>query len=273
MQNKVKLIAYILICVVIVFACSIIPFNIWRNMDIESRGITSIRGNSMTPTIKNNDILFVQPTKFERGEIVVARCPSSKEYSAATNIALLKRIVGLPGETIELTKDGVLINGKLLEEEYTNNVEFTFQKSNDVNEIILSDNEYFLIGDNRENSFDSRHVGAVHASNFLYGLTLKPNDYTMTLYFWFGIAIFANLLAIVVLPILFFLILTHQPKAIRLKKHIDVDTVPMANINKSVKNNPIKSGKKHKNKKPTSTKVKMASKAKLKQARNKKKRR
>lgn len=220
-KYKLKMALYICLCIAIIIACVAIPIKIWVSSDIVGRGITSIRGDSMTPTIHNNDILYVQPTKFERGEIVVAKCPSSEKYSATTDIALLKRIVGLPGEIVEITADGILINGVLLEEEYTTTQNKTLSTDNDFEEVILSDNEYFLLGDNRENSFDSRHVGAVHGTAFLYGLTIEPNEYTYSLIFkWIAIASFIILgYSISVIGLLFAFTYDYKSET---KKKVDV---------------------------------------------------
>lgn len=175
---KKKKVIYWVVSICITACFTILPLCLWVMSGMKYTGITSIRGTSMAPTIENNDILFYQPVKFERGEIVVAKCPSTSKYSASNGVALLKRIVGVPEETVEIVSDGVLVNGKLLDEPYTNNVSKTLQKENDISEIILSYGEYFLLGDNRETSFDSRHVGAFHESSFLYGLTTEPNEYT-----------------------------------------------------------------------------------------------
>lgn len=218
-ENKTKLAIYIVSCIAILLLFSVLPFYLWLTSDIETRGVTSVRGNSMTPLIENNDVLYVQPTKFERGEIVVALCPRSEDYKATTNVAFLKRIVGLPGETIEMTKDGVLVNGELLEETYTTNAHLSLQDSNKYNEIILSDNEYFLLGDNRDISFDSRHVGGVHSSRFLYGLTIEPNEHTKSLWISFIVLAIVNLIAIIALPIFIFLAMTFQLTPKRLSPH------------------------------------------------------
>jgi signal peptidase I len=142
-------------------------------------GVISIRGDSMTPTMGNNDIAYVKEVEFVRGEIVVAKCPASEKYSITEGTALLKRIVGLPGEIVKITEDGVLINGKLLDESsYTDDQAKTLNDDVEFDEIYLSDREYYLLGDNRTESFDSRHVGEVTESEFLYALTTSPNDYT-----------------------------------------------------------------------------------------------
>jgi signal peptidase I len=216
-NSKPKLFIYITSWILIVILFTIVPAYCWMTAGLKWIGITSIRGNSMSPTIVNNDIMYVQPVEYERGAIVVALCPNSKEYVSTSNAPLLKRIIGLPGETIELTKDGVLINGELLQEEYVQNVEKTFLESNNVNELILSDHEYFLMGDNRVSSFDSRHVGPFHRSGFLYGLTTEPNEYTFSLWIMAACVCICNVLAIVLLPnlILIFLTYKNQPKTLK----------------------------------------------------------
>lgn len=212
-NNKAKLIGFIISTLIIVALLIYAPIQGWLTSGIEMRGITSIRGTSMEPTIKDNDILYVQEVKFERGEIVMTSLPDGDG-----SISLLKRIVGLPGETIEITKDGVVINGQLLPEEYTDATQ-TLQENNIYEEIILSDNEYFLLGDNRSLSYDSRHIGAFNARNFLYGLTQEPNEYTAWLTVAWTMIVIMNVLLIIILPTVLFLCLTMAPKPNDNKKH------------------------------------------------------
>lgn len=169
--------------IVILIVLTILPWVMWIGSDMMTRGLSVVRGPSMEPTIVDMQIVYVKPVDFERGEVVVATCPSTTKYPNMAGSSLLKRIVGLPGEVVEITDDGILINGELLEESYVTDMTATIQEENEIEEIILSDNEYFLVGDNRHNSFDSRHVGAIHSSNFLYAVTTSPNQYTKTLLF------------------------------------------------------------------------------------------
>ena len=160
-------------------AFAILPLYLWLTSGMMNIGMMSMRGNSMTPTLADNGIAYVKEVEFKRGEIVVAKCPPSDKYSITEGTALLKRIVGLPGEIVKITEDGVLINNNLLDESsYTNDQNKTLNDDVEFDEIYLSDREYYLLGDNRTESFDSRHVGAVNESEFLYALTTKPNDYT-----------------------------------------------------------------------------------------------
>jgi signal peptidase I len=211
-KNKIKLVALILICITIALMFTVLPFQLWMQSDALTTGITSIRGDSMTPTIQNNDILYVHPIEFERGEIVIANCPNTTQYASANDILLLKRIVGIPGDSIEITKEGVLINGILLEEDYIEIENETLRDTNDINEIVLSDGEYFLLGDNRVNSFDSRHVGAVHQTEFVYGLTTEPNEYTYQIWSKVAVVAVVNLIGVFALSALVFVLLTIDPK-------------------------------------------------------------
>lgn len=172
---------FILSIFIPLFFSLLFPCIYGTQFSIEQRGVTSIRGDSMLPSIRDNQILYTQPVQFERGEIVAVLSPNHEKWYSVENLSLLKRIVGLPGEHVEITKDGVKIDGELLVEPYTDSVFSSLLETNDVNEVVLAENEYFLLGDNRKISFDSRHVGPIHKMNFLYGLTTTPNQNTYKL--------------------------------------------------------------------------------------------
>lgn len=94
-------------------------------------------------------------SKPERGDIVIVNGP---EYPKR----LIKRVIGLPGETIDFADGRVLINGQPLEEQYV--VGLTSQRSV-TTPIVVPDHAYFLMGDNREHSVDSRVLGAIPFSS------------------------------------------------------------------------------------------------------------
>lgn len=120
-----------------------------------------VRGNSMDATFTNNDYLIVEKINYlfnppERGDVVIFRSP------AENNRNLIKRIVGLPGEKIEVTGAKVVVtpeDGRQLElaEPYVINRQTTPQ--NIVKQ--LGNDEYFVLGDNRPVSYDSRFWGAL----------------------------------------------------------------------------------------------------------------
>jgi len=84
-----------------------------------------------------------------------------------TNTYLCKRVIGLPGETV-LIKDGyVYINGEILDESLYTEMGTTYIPGKVSEEWILGDNEYFLMGDNRKHSKDSRYFGVVKTENIM----------------------------------------------------------------------------------------------------------
>lgn len=132
----------------------------------------------MTPTIQDNQIVYLDATRYERGEIIVAEIPLVEGFESVAGVDMIKRIVGLPGEIIKLTNKGIYIDGELLTEPYVEDIENTLLDHMEIKEFILSDNEYFLVGDNRTESLDSRNLGPIHKSYFKYSVTVEPNEIT-----------------------------------------------------------------------------------------------
>lgn len=109
-----------------------------------------IPSSSMEPTLLSNSFAIINGTKYwwsspERGDIIVF-------YSEELEETLIKRVIGLPGEEVSFEDGLVHINGRILSEPYLSSEEFTlaFQTFN------VPEQEYFLLGDNRMNSYDSR---------------------------------------------------------------------------------------------------------------------
>ncbi len=115
-----------------------------------------VEGNSMMPGLRHGDLLHVLPTcwtrgGFERGAVVVAKSP------VADGAYWVKRVVGLPGEFVTVSEDGgALINDAPLPEPYRAGVAGRQRRSPP---WWCDDHEYFLMGDNRAESDDSRRYG------------------------------------------------------------------------------------------------------------------
>jgi signal peptidase I len=125
-----------------------------------------VNGSSMDPTLHNNDLLIVDKITYrfgepERGDIIVFAPPED------TDIFFVKRIVGLPGETVEFNNGQVLIRneeypaGFKLDESYlVGDNQETHLPSRDNQNFTVPENHYFVMGDNRNASNDSRRCFA-----------------------------------------------------------------------------------------------------------------
>jgi signal peptidase I len=123
-------------------------------------GAVTYEGTSMLPGIKDGDRLvlarFDRGAEFDvkRGDIVLFRYPRDPEK------LYVKRLVGLPGETVEVRSDGrVLIDGKELAEPYVDPKLNVMDTSDPP--VYVEPHHYYVLGDNRDNSSDSRMWGAV----------------------------------------------------------------------------------------------------------------
>ena len=125
--------------------------------------ITPVRvdGDSMHPTLLDGEILLLKKydKKFERFDIVVFEYDSSK---------LVKRIIGLPGDKVEYKNNTLYINNEIIEEVFLDEDVKTSNFSLTQLELEkIPEDYYFVIGDNRNNSTDSRIIGPVHKKYIL----------------------------------------------------------------------------------------------------------
>ena len=114
---------------------------------------TEVIGSSMVPTLEDKDQLITDKITYrfrdpERFDIVVFPHEPMNEY-------YIKRIIGMPGETVEIGEDGTIyIDGRVLEENYGYGKTEPQELGS---RVVLSEDEYFVLGDNREVSLDSRY--------------------------------------------------------------------------------------------------------------------
>ncbi|WP_455618654.1 signal peptidase I [Eisenbergiella sp.] len=128
---------------------------------------TSVSGSSMEPTLSNNDQLILDKISYrfsepKRFDIIVF------PFQYKENTYYVKRVIGLPGETVQIDLEGnIYINGEILEEDYGK--EKIVFPGLATEPITLGDDEYFVMGDNRNNSSDSRDpsVGNIRRSNII----------------------------------------------------------------------------------------------------------
>ena len=131
-----------------------------------------VKGNSMEPNFHQGDYLIVDEISYrfnepKRGDVIVFRYPRD------TSQRFIKRIIGLPGETVKIEQGEINIindvenrildeSGYGLKENYTDNFV-----------LSLSENEYFVLGDNRTASFDSRKWGGLSKNHIIGKVILK----------------------------------------------------------------------------------------------------
>jgi signal peptidase I len=123
-----------------------------------------VEGTSMLPRLEDRDRLFINKfvyriSAIERGDVVVFRYPRDPEKS------YIKRVIALPGDRIRIDHGTVWLNGKPLREDY---VPLKFRDSRSMPEMIVPDDCYFMMGDHRSVSSDSREFGPVNR-DLIYG--------------------------------------------------------------------------------------------------------
>lgn len=123
-----------------------------------------VEGTSMQPHLSDQERIFVNKfiyhfSEVSRGDIVVFWYPKDETKS------LIKRIIGLPGESIEIRSGIVLVNGEPLGEPY---LEQSFVDFRSFGPVLVPDKNYFVLGDHRDSSNDSRNWGVVPA-NKIFG--------------------------------------------------------------------------------------------------------
>lgn len=123
-----------------------------------------VEGTSMVPRLENHERIFINKFVYrfrpiERGDVVVFRYPldPSKSY--------IKRVIGLPGDVVTIKDGRVLVNGRPLREPY---VPAQYRDDQSYPPMRIEPNHYFVLGDHRNSSNDSREWGTV-ARQYIYG--------------------------------------------------------------------------------------------------------
>ncbi len=127
-----------------------------------------VEGTSMMPTLLDQERLFINQFSYKfgfgdirRGDTVVFWYPDPAEH----DVSYIKRVIGLPGDTVEVRDGNVLVNGKRLDESY---VPTEYRDDRPYGPTVVPANQYFVLGDHRISSNDSRAWGFVPRGD-IYG--------------------------------------------------------------------------------------------------------
>lgn len=141
----------------------IVVFTIYLVMSLFSRKLI-VDGSSMEPNYHNGDVLKINLVTYltsepQRYDVVAIHTPS---------MDLIKRIIALPGETVSIDENGkIRINGEIIEDPFAEEAIRQDMRGLAANTIILKDNEYFVMGDNRNASTDSRTIGPIQKKQII----------------------------------------------------------------------------------------------------------
>lgn len=121
--------------------------------------ITQVVGNSMSPTLKDGQVVILNKFQYRffdiKREDIISLSYQDTKY-------LIKRVIGLPGEKIKIVDNKLYINDKIYEEKYIEeNINYENFDLKDLGYDIIPKNMYLVLGDNRKNSLDSRKIGLI----------------------------------------------------------------------------------------------------------------
>jgi len=135
-----------------------------------------VDGQSMSRTLMNNEFILVSKADYwsmepQRLDVVICRYPGRED-------TYVKRVVGIPGDTVEVRKEVVLVNGAALAEDY-----ITYPADYLFGPLTLKEDEYFVLGDNRIHSTDSHVIGPIRRDAILgrVRLVIYPLDKVRTI--------------------------------------------------------------------------------------------
>ncbi|WP_059049747.1 signal peptidase I [Paenibacillus senegalimassiliensis] len=139
----------------------VVAFVIMLLLNVYVFNLSMVKGQSMEPTLKEQERLFVDKLVYwfmdpRQGEVVILKDPS---MDAARKSFLVKRVVAVPGDTVEVRNQLLIVNDQPLNEVYTD----ALIEDGDMEELKLGEGQYFVMGDNRHagRSKDSRYFGSV----------------------------------------------------------------------------------------------------------------
>lgn len=126
-----------------------------------------VSGLSMEPNLHNNDYVLTDKISYrtgdpKRGDVVVIHAPEAANCPSGTGCDFIKRLLGLPGDTVEVKDNTIYVNGSPLDETYIADDVTTVAGNYTRDRVVtLGPDQYFVVGDNRMHSSDSRAWGPI----------------------------------------------------------------------------------------------------------------
>lgn len=127
-----------------------------------------VDGSSMVPTLHDNNVILLNKLDYKmnqikRFDIVVVKYNGKK---------LVKRVIGLPGEKIEYKNDQLYVDGFIVDESFSHGTTYDFNITS-LGYLSIPGDKYFVVGDNRENSSDSRTIGLIDKKDILGSVSIR----------------------------------------------------------------------------------------------------
>lgn len=162
-MQKIKLLKYLIFLIIIIVSAHFISSYCVQRVDVH--------GDSMEPVLSDGEIYLMEKLSYrihepKRFDLVVFR------YYYDDDSNHIKRVIGLPGETVQIIDGEIYIDGERLEDPYGDYIE---KPKRAADPVLLGDDEYFVLGDNRGSSSDSRDsdVGNVKKNQILGKVWIK----------------------------------------------------------------------------------------------------
>lgn len=166
-------------CILVIDLIIMLIISIGAITWISSQGswLTVVDGKSMYPTLEPSQLVFVEKTEIERGDIITVNAYNYTEDYSKQKL-FIKRVVGMPGDRIIIKDNQVIINDEVLDEPYlTDEAREQTMTQIKYDSVKLTDNEYFVMGDNRGNSYDSRHFGVIKENEIMDKQSVALTDF------------------------------------------------------------------------------------------------
>lgn len=130
---------------------------------------SDLDGPSMLPTLQTGDKVLVATNPSQKNQLHYGQLVKVKTRERGSD-SMVKRVIGLPGDHLTIEAGKVIRNDQEIEEPYLNDSEWVLEEPI---EIVLKENEIYVMGDNRDDSTDSRQLGPINLDTQFEGIVLK----------------------------------------------------------------------------------------------------